>query len=289
MEFKFNFRKPEGEINEWLSSGNDEVNNHAERLQKEENIRKFVEVIPNNSLKIEGDKYKINNLRVGDCFLSYISSEDIQSDTLDTIQLANKDHSDLIPGIYEGGLKIWECTLDLINYLQENDIVKKGMNILDLGCGAGLAGIFAYLKGANVDFQDYNEEVLRHLTIKNVLLNVNEQMTEVPKLCRFFAGDWKSIHDHFNKIFLECPKYDIILTSETIYNPANQQDLLQLMKTTLKSNGRIYLAAKTYYFGVGGGLRQFEEEVGKEGVFTAEVCQVFNIGVQREIILLQFR
>ncbi|XP_023240637.1 histidine protein methyltransferase 1 homolog isoform X2 [Centruroides sculpturatus] len=155
MEFKFNFRKPEGEINEWLSSGNDEVNNHPERLQKEENIRKFVEVIPDNSLKIEGDKYKINNLKIGDCFLSYISSEDIQSDTLDTIQLASKNHSDLIPGIYEGGLKIWECTLDLINYLQENDIVKKGMNILDLGCGAGLAGIFAYLKGANVDFQDY--------------------------------------------------------------------------------------------------------------------------------------
>ena len=27
--------------------------------------------------------------------------------------------SDLIPGIYEGGLKTWECSLDLVDYLDQ--------------------------------------------------------------------------------------------------------------------------------------------------------------------------
>ena len=25
--------------------------------------------------------------------------------------------SDLVPGVYEGGLKTWECSIDLVNYL----------------------------------------------------------------------------------------------------------------------------------------------------------------------------
>jgi len=25
--------------------------------------------------------------------------------------------SDLVPGVYEGGLKTWECSLDLVDYL----------------------------------------------------------------------------------------------------------------------------------------------------------------------------
>ena len=41
--------------------------------------------------------------------------------------------SDLVPGIYEGGLKIWECSLDLVNYLdqiRETDI--KGKRLLEV-------------------------------------------------------------------------------------------------------------------------------------------------------------
>ena len=27
--------------------------------------------------------------------------------------------SDLVPGVYEGGLKTWECSLDLVEYLHQ--------------------------------------------------------------------------------------------------------------------------------------------------------------------------
>lgn len=73
------------------------------------------------------------------------------------IKKAEDQHSDLIPGVYEGGAKIWECTDDLLKYLAENYTDEKWQksNVLDLGCGSGLLGIYAFKKGSKVTFQDY--------------------------------------------------------------------------------------------------------------------------------------
>ena len=83
------------------------------------------------------------------------------------VGVAYSAHSDLIPGIYEGGMKIWECTHDLIDYLSTDSTVSlSGSCVLELGCGIGLPGIFALMSGAEcVHFQDYNHEVLNCLTI----------------------------------------------------------------------------------------------------------------------------
>ena len=39
-----------------------------------------------------------------------------------------------------------------------------------------------------------------------------------------------------------------------------------------------YLAAKTHYFGVGGGTRQFEELVNRDGRFNSKVVKTFEEG-----------
>lgn len=54
-----------------------------------------------------------------------------------------------------GGLKVWECSVDLVNYLCSSDIALRGLRVLELGCGAALPALYAYSQGANVTFQDY--------------------------------------------------------------------------------------------------------------------------------------
>lgn len=98
----------------------------------------------------------------------------------------------------------------------------------------------------------------------------------------FYSGDWAkwSTSSPADRL------YDFILTSETIYNPQNQQKLLKCFCDKLKPDGRVFVAAKTYYFGVGGGLRQFEDLIRKDGKFHFKSLWLSNEGVNREIIEL---
>jgi len=69
----------------------------------------------------------------------------------------NNNDTDIIPGIYEGGLKVWECSIDLCYYLaeqlnhiynnnnvHENNGIEQALSMngstLELGCGHGLPG-----------------------------------------------------------------------------------------------------------------------------------------------------
>jgi len=190
------------------------------------------------------------------------------------------EHSDLVPGTYEGGLKVWECSEDLARFLYTSPLELAGMKVLDLGCGAALPGLYCFSKGAEVWFNDYNEEVLKHITMPNTLLNVPKD----PAKTRFFAGDWKSFEQLVApEMFREEGKFDLILTSETIYNTKNQHKLISIFKNLLKKNGQVLVAAKTVYFGVGGGLRQFEGMLSQNGLNFASV-KAFDEGVNREIV-----
>ncbi|KAJ6949144.1 hypothetical protein NC651_003223 [Populus alba x Populus x berolinensis] len=207
-------------------------------------------------------------------------------------------NSDLVPGVYEGGLKLWEGSLDLIKALQaevrNGHLSFSGKRVLELGCGHGLPGIFAFLEGASaVHFQDFNAEVLRCLTIPNVNANLSEKLSpstsedassDTEGELRFFAGDWSQVHQclpHANKKEkdLSCSSgrsphsgYDIVLMAETIYSISAQHNLYGLIKKCLSHpGGVVYMAAKKHYFGVGGGTRQFLSMVEKDGAMAASL------------------
>lgn len=150
---------------------------------------------------------------------------DVDLDTFDTIDLAQgmglnfttschirgpeylKSH-DVVPGIYEGGLKIWECSTDMCRYLArylasvlgedrelgssiESDHLKtalsraigSGGSALELGCGYGLPGCLILREGMKhhegeqlpptVIFSDFNDFVLKTATIPNAYLNLS--------------------------------------------------------------------------------------------------------------------
>lgn len=203
-------------------------------------------------------------------------------------------NSDLISGHYEGGFKVWESTKDLLQLLTVDTSVIQGKDVLDLGCGSGLLGIACLLSGArSVTFHDYNPDVVKYFTLGNVLMNLQFNdtalgLTDVNQLQEFVnirvkvcSGDWRDFHPQ--------DSFDVILSSETIYNQDYYGSLLRVIQDSLKQDNcsHALIAAKTYYFGVGGGTRSFEDFVCKQTSLTSSVIKVIPESVQREILQLK--
>ncbi|POY74375.1 hypothetical protein BMF94_2569 [Rhodotorula taiwanensis] len=107
------------------------------------------------------------------------------------------EQSDLVKGVYEGGLKTWECSLDLVDCLDQrgftldavdNTSFVRGTSVLEVGCGTAIptCAVFARLlneiardptpedapkpKKTRIHVQDYNKQVLQLITFPNLLL-----------------------------------------------------------------------------------------------------------------------
>ncbi|KAF8555470.1 hypothetical protein OG21DRAFT_1596898 [Imleria badia] len=90
--------------------------------------------------------------------------------------------SDLVPLVYEGGLKTWECSLDLANCLKRDGHAAnaKGQRVLELGCGTAIPTLCVLQEifsspptgdsETHIHLQDYNASVLQLVTAPNVLL-----------------------------------------------------------------------------------------------------------------------
>ncbi|XP_076959069.1 uncharacterized protein LOC143635045, partial [Bidens hawaiensis] len=167
--------------------------------------------------------------------------------------------------------------------------------------------IFSVFQGASVvHFQDFNSEVLQCLTIPNVVANlpVKSLSPGANSEVRFFAGDWSEVHqilpnlqtdDRDSKCSSgssESTGYDIILMAETVYSVSSLPALYELIKKCMsRPDGVVYMAAKKYYFGVGGGSRRFISLVEKDGVMVASLIVEVGGGSSnvREVWKLQFK
>lgn len=74
-------------------------------------------------------------------------------------------------------------------------------------------------------------------------------------------------------------KFDVILSSETIYNPSNYKKICNIIKELLQSDGIAYIAAKSIYFGVGGSTKEFSDYILNDHVLQCEVCWSTNEGM----------
>ncbi|XP_068151342.1 histidine protein methyltransferase 1 homolog [Drosophila tropicalis] len=301
--FKFNFHVDAETSDTAFDLPKEDKTPENERETKEEVIwYQSEQVKPTEALLTNIDLYELNakDLKVGNIELRHLIAgfvlEDIKThqdgDSTD-IKKSEDEFSDLITGVYEGGAKMWEGTDDILLYLAENfkDSFWKDKHVLDLGCGSGLLGIYAVKCGAQVDFQDYNKDVLENITQPNVVLNLKDAFKDDEKLkfleenTKFFAGDWS----HFSLLTKDLNKYDIILTAETIYNIENQQKLIDTFSSRLKSDGLVLVAAKSHYFGVGGGLEQFIEVIRKNEIFESKNVWHTDENLKRGILELKFK
>ena len=120
--------------------------------------------------------------------------------------------SDLVPGVYEGGLRVWEGSLDLVAHMATHpELLRSGTRrrrkrprprrCLELGCGHGFPGIYVLQQQQqqqqqqadapwSVCFSDFNEEVLVSVTWPNVLMNTT---ADTRFRASYLAGDWKSL------------------------------------------------------------------------------------------------
>ena len=257
-------------------------------------------------------------------------------------------NTDLISGIYEGGLKVWECSMDLFRYFcnHEEKIAVKG-HILEIGCGHAIPSIWilknSILKSKNcyqnnlikandvtnnndndndndnddcfVTFADYNDFVIRDVTMRNVALNVKDaysKMTRQPeecnswiaKHCAFGAGDWLAMSDDLlhHKVSkrpepLAIPKdgvFDCIIATETNYSESSAMETANILAKHLKpGTGVAYISTKRYYFGVGGGTKCFcdalQQNNNANHKYHIEILQELDNGVGniRDLLLVK--
>ncbi|KAJ3533664.1 hypothetical protein NM688_g7249 [Phlebia brevispora] len=104
----------------------------------------------------------------------------------DTTSLTDLEYveapSDLVPGVYEGGLKTWECSIDLAATLHNMlpPMITKSQRILEIGCGTAVPSVYILhrlfssppVQGRRtaIHLQDYNELVFRLVTLPNIIL-----------------------------------------------------------------------------------------------------------------------
>ncbi|KAJ2076729.1 hypothetical protein H4R24_005541 [Coemansia sp. RSA 988] len=275
--------------------------------------------------------------------------------------------TDVIRGVYEGGLKTWECSLDLLKYLAEHSASfaspAKKLHVLELGCGTGLPSlhVLTNMPFASVCMQDYNRDVIELITIPNVLANtalapdsvptgdsmhsssnteaceididyrrtsvlfgsnIDEAIgkrefpeltdseteeadglllhsTNVARRCEFISGDWAKMEATMRSQGRE-HTFDLILTSETIYDTTSYKSLHGLLACMLARPGPksstdhlsvpvVLVAAKSIYFGLSGSVLAFVQYVQRCGVFHIESVWHSRGSMGREILRMTWK
>ncbi|KAI5850434.1 hypothetical protein DFP73DRAFT_508890 [Morchella snyderi] len=241
-----------------------------------------------------------------------LMSEDPLSTSTSTTPKALIGASDIHTSVYEGGLKSWECSLDLVQHLFSAPPTPTPARVLELGCGTALPSLHlfqaALASGTPCSFTlaDYNVDVLRLVTLPNLLLvwcmlragaawedegdlEVTQELVDefVATLesrgvgVEFVSGGW----GEGMLALLGGARFGLVLGSETIYSPATLGLFTDVLLGTVEDGGKGLVAAKRIYFGVGGGVGEFLEVVeARGGWVTRMVREEKEVGVGRCVV-----
>lgn len=172
----------------------------------------------------------------------------LENRSLELVKVANMDELlDRITDVDELPFwaEIWPAAIGLAVFMLQNQEVFAGKHILELGAGAGLAGIAAKMTGALVTQSDFIEAAFSFIRV-NCLRN------QVP-VGKFLWADWRN--------FPDVPaQYDIIIGADILYEKTVHSDLVKVFQQVLKSDGTVYLSDPGRGFG-----RQFVSDLTVSG------------------------
>lgn len=230
---------------------------------------------------------------------------DTLTESAESVALGEED---VRGGVYEGGLKSWECSIDLACFLEDESI--HGARILELGCGTALPSLLIFRRllvtgRGELTLADYNTSVLQLVTLPNLLLTYaiwadpklpglgdlevtpalvdafKSTISEKGIVVNFVSGSW----GQGMLPALPSSPYDLILASETIYAPATTPLFVDVVKGALGNQGKALVAAKKIYFGVGGSVEDFESTVTEDEQWRTQVVrELGKKGVGRVVI-----
>jgi 2-polyprenyl-3-methyl-5-hydroxy-6-metoxy-1,4-benzoquinol methylase len=168
-------------------------------------------------------KTEIVPISVSGLSLRCLRIADLDEIILDRLENGNLNETELP---YWG--KIWEASILLAAFLMAQPVVPD-RQILEVGTGLGVSGLFAAACGHAVTLSDHKKEIIRFIRA-NTLLN---KLDKVPVI----NVDWTSPSSH--------QRYDWIVGSEVVYHRPTYDSLVQFFQQTLKPNGTIFLAKST--------------------------------------------
>lgn len=229
--------------------------------------------------------------------------------------------TDLEDRVYEGGMKVWEGSLDLVRYICQHKSalqLDKRSRILELGCGHALPACWLLREyyerrrlpeTANetsswtLTLTDYNDFCLQDAAIPNIVLNMasigvtfdseQPQGTSVGKrvapLLRLGHGDWmdlsRQLLEQSNNVADKT--FDLILAAETVYSERAAADTVTFLLRHISDEEEsvALVATKRFYFGVGGGSDAFTEQAHAAGLEVSIIHTVdTGVGNIRDIL-----
>ena len=181
-----------------------------------------------------------------------------------------------------GGHRIWQGSLDLIRYMEEQDVkIDESSVVVELGCGHGLPGCFMLRKGAKVYFQDLNEDSLSRATIPTIIVNCGVDSASRSTL---ICGDWSQTAEKITD-----KKIDYILASDTIYTPETIRSFISVVNQLADETTTVWIASQKYYFGLGGGTQALISMIKEMNLpLTVEILKTVGLeSVKRDIIQIK--
>jgi len=125
--------------------------------------------------------------------------------------------------------ELWSSSLELARYCISGANVR-GLKVLELGCGLGLAGIAAAYAGAEVTMTDYEEDALLFAAY-NAMLNLPENV--IGTRLSFVGLDWRRPP--------VMGRFDLVIGGDVVYDRSNFGPIRALLHAVLHPDGMAVL------------------------------------------------